>query len=111
MVLIYFKHTLSTKTKTKYSPKALLECERLSNETEMVLFGPFGLVCVPASNLGHLTTYCKPFVINLGDIFDSAPKFEKQTRFGANGTYSVILPSQPCHLVNLICTPHILSNL
>lgn len=46
------------------------------SKTELVWFG--GPALPELSNLGELTTFCKPVVKNLGVLFDNSLKFYKQ---------------------------------
>ncbi len=48
------------------------------NKTEIVVFGRPGDLSACVDALGHLELYVRPFTRNLGVIFDSAFKFEKQ---------------------------------
>ena len=48
------------------------------NKTEVILFGPPDSIKLTTSSLGNLSTLVKPQVKNLGVIFDSAFKFDKQ---------------------------------
>ncbi len=48
------------------------------NKTEIVVFGHPGDLSACVDALGNLGLYVRPFTRNLGVIFDSAFKFEKQ---------------------------------
>ncbi len=82
---------LPVKTNVKASFLSLLNCLRdvktwldqnflclNENKTEIVVFGRPGDLSACVDALGHLELYVRPFNRNLGVIFDSAFKFEKQ---------------------------------
>ncbi len=82
---------LPVKTSDKASFMSLLNCLRdfktwldqnflclNENKTEIVVFGHPGNLSACVDALGHLGLYVRPFTRNLGVIFDSTFKFEKQ---------------------------------
>ncbi len=48
------------------------------SKTELIVFGPLDSRSTPKVNLGDLTSSVKPWVKNLGNIFDDGLKFDKQ---------------------------------
>ncbi len=48
------------------------------SKTEIIVFGPSDSRSTPKANLGDLTSSVKPWVKNLGVIFDDGLKFDKQ---------------------------------
>ncbi len=48
------------------------------NKTEIVLFGPSNFYDLGDLDLGNLSSYVSPCVKNLGVLFDSGLKFDKQ---------------------------------
>ena len=57
------------------------------SKTEVILFGTPDSIKLTTSSLGNLSTLVKPQVKNLGVIFDSAFKFDKQLNAVVKGSF------------------------